>query len=49
MAPVQPPPTPDMSPIVRPEPIEISMPCFPMSKNKLSATVDKTQELFLSY
>ena len=53
MVPEQPPPTPDMSPIVRPgvEPIEMSMPCFPMSETRLSVMVDKTQDKtsFLNY
>ena len=46
---MQPPPTPDMSAIVRPkiEPIEMSMPCFLMSETKLSVMRDKTQDIIL--
>ena len=46
----QPPLTPDMSPIVRPEPIEsieMSMPCFQMSETRPSVMVDKTQDIIL--
>ena len=43
----QPPLTPDMSPIIRPEvqSIEISIPHFPLSETKLSVVLDKTQEI----
>ena len=49
MEPEQPPPTPDMSPIVRPEveSMEMSIPHFPMSETKCSVTVDKTQDIIL--
>ena len=47
MKPELPLPTPDMSPIVRPEPIEMSMPQIPMSKTKLSVVVYKTQDIIL--
>ena len=45
----QPPLTPDMSPVVRPEveSIEMSMPHFPLSETKLSVIIDKTQDIIL--
>ena len=45
----QPPLTPDMSPITRPEvqSIEMSMPHFPLNKTKLSVVIDKTQNIIL--
>ena len=47
--PHQPPPTPDMSPIIMPEieSLEVSMPCFPMSEIKLNVMIDKTQDIIL--
>ena len=46
----QPPPTPDISPIIRPEvqSIEMSMPHFPLSETKLSVVIDKTQDIILN-
>ena len=43
----QPPPTPDISPIIRPEVlcIEMSKPLFSLSETKLSVVRDKTQDI----
>ena len=43
----QPPLTPGMSPIIRPEvqSIEMSMPHFPLSETKCSVVIDKTQDI----
>ena len=42
----QPPLTPDMAPIIRPE-VQLSMPYFPLNETKLSVVLDKTQEIIL--
>ena len=45
----QPPPTPDISPIIRPEvqSIEMYLPCFRLSETKCSIVINKTQVIIL--
>ena len=44
----EPPPTPDMSPIVRPE-VQLSMSHFPLSDTRVTVFLDRSQEVILEF